>query len=61
MKAIAESLAVNVRYEYRDLVEPTHDEELSGDEVALRVIRKLRLEVGINGNGPDVAESDTIT
>lgn len=58
LKSVAEAWGVQVNYEYRELIKPTGNESMSGDEVALEVIEKLGLEVETNGfNG---TESDVV-
>ena len=49
LKCLAESWGADVPYRYRDVIEPEEDEPESGDEVALRVIRRLGLKVKTNG------------
>lgn len=58
LKCIAESWGSQVAYEYRELVEPTAESAESGDEVALRVIKRLGL--GVKTNGFNESESDIV-
>lgn len=46
---MAEVLNIQVSYEYRELTEPTKEQPESGDEIALKVIKTLGLEVKTDG------------
>lgn len=49
LKCLAESWGADVPYRYKDAIEPDEDEPESGDEIALKVIRRLGLKVKTNG------------
>ena len=49
LKCLAESWGADVPYRYREIIEPEDEEPESGDEIALKVIRKLGLKVKTNG------------
>lgn len=50
LKCLAESWGADVPYRYRDVIEPEdEDEPENGDEIALKVIRRLGLKVKTNG------------
>ena len=58
LKCLAESWGATINARYADLISPAEEEEESGDEVALRVIKKLGLRS--KSDGLHETESDVV-
>lgn len=60
LACLAERLGVTVNYRYRELVETHEEKPMSGDEIALMVIKRLDLKGKTNGNGLHEVESEPL-
>lgn len=60
LACLAEHCGVSINYRYRELIETREEQPMSGDEVALMVIKKIGLKGKTDGNRLHEVESDSI-
>jgi len=60
LACIAERCGVSINYRYRELIETKEEQTMSGDEVALMVIKRIGLKGKTDGNRLHEVESESL-
>ena len=60
LACMAEQCGVRVNYRYRELIAPQEEDIMTGDEVALKIKKKLGLKGKTDGNRLHEVESEFI-
>lgn len=60
LACLAERCGVSINFRYRELIETREEQPMSGDEVALMVIKRIGLKGKTDGNRLHEVESESI-